>query len=205
MSETAEQLAPTRIRAVQLALFDEDFALDAEKRAFAHEFLRNGQDGTAAVMAVRPHLSREAAAVAANRWLGTRRPGKGGAKADGDPEIRRYLEWMQARAALRAEITLEELAEKSRRVYHHAIGDLPVRRSVFPKDGGRPSLLEVVEPNLPAANTAIETLRKLGGIGKDLTPAGQQEAVATMSQTERAAKLAALLERAKSEPGRDAA
>lgn len=170
MSDPLPEITTSSVRAVQLALFDEDFNLGPELRTFAHVYLENGYDATAAVLAVRPHLGRDSAVTLANRWLGTRQPtkgsGKGKGKSEGNAELLRYISWMQARATLRAELTEAELIEKSRRVFLHAVGDLAVPKTIFQRDR-LPYDAWVREPNLSAANQSIENLRKLGGFGQD--------------------------------------
>jgi hypothetical protein len=193
-------MGPARVRAVQLSLFDEDFAIDEEMREFAHLYIANGFDGTAAMMHIRPHLSRDAAVTAVHRWLGTRRPSKSGVrKGKGHPELLRYISWRQAQVALRAELTEDELVAMSRRVYMHAVGDVPVTKTVYRQDGP-PSDHLVCEPNLAAANTAVENLRKIGGFGKEGEQVGAG-GTPLFTPTERALRVAALLQAAKRDEG----
>ncbi len=163
------------IRAVQHALFDEDFNLSVDEMAFAHAYLSNGGNGSAAMAEVFPHLPPASAKVKSSRWLGTPR------KGPVNPELVRYIEWRKAKIAFRAKLTEDELVEKARRVYLHGVGDMAVRKTRFlhakkedeaaGEDDGESNVVEtpVFEPNLSAANAAIELLRKIGGFGVERT------------------------------------
>ena len=161
-----DQLPTPRVRAVQLALFDEDFDLDDEQRAFANQFVVSGGDGTQAMAATRPSLTTDSARRTAARWL--------------DPtnkknaELLRYIAWCRAQARLRAELTEVELIAATRRILAHAMGDEPLAKTIVFKDGGTKDKF-VREPSLTAANAAVELLRKIGGIGKDLDAGKPQE------------------------------
>jgi hypothetical protein len=161
MSESAQPLPVPAVRAVQLALFDEDFALDDEKREFAHRYVATKGDGIAAVLAIRPTITPESARRTADRWLDPQ--GKKNA------ELLRYISWCRAQARLRAELTEVELIAATRRILAHALGDEPIAKTLVFKDGGVKDSY-VREPSLSAANTAVEELRKLGGFGRDLDP-----------------------------------
>lgn len=190
----------SRLSAIQFTLDLHGFDLSEEKMAFAEEFLVNGGDGGAAMQKIRPHLNKNSAKVRAHDWLGKRRnDGKPG--REGDPELLRYIDARRMQVRRRAQITEDELAEKFRRVYEHSVGDAPLRKTLLEptfteegkRDGVEVSERLVYEPNLPSANAATEGLRRLAGFGKDLLGGGQDGPV--LSQAERAARLASLMER----------
>lgn len=179
---TIEQLQP-----VQQVLFEESFGLEAWQIQFVHTYIENGGDGPAAYLAAKPGVKRSTAKSESCRML---------AKND---EVKRYLRRRLAEVSWRQQLTEDELVAKSRRVYDHAVGDQPVAKSLVSKEG-KIQDVQVREPNLTAANTAVETLRKLGGFGdRDDGLAGDAER-ARLSGTERAARVAALLERGRREP-----
>lgn len=186
------QVTASAVRAIQFSLFDEDFNLDEEQRAFVAEYLANGGDRIAAMLKIRPRLTRSGARDRSYAWLGAEPPTE---KYPGNPEIRRYLSWKQAQIRLHEHLTETELVGKARRIYLHAVGDAPLRKTLVSRDGGMKDR-DVYEPNLGAANTAVETLRKLGGFGRDLVPA---QTAPVFTAKERAARLAALLDRGRRE------
>ena len=156
------------VRHIQLALFEEDFSVSPADRRFVDAWLANGGNATQAMQAARPDLKKESAKRRAIRKL----------RAD-DPanaELLRYRDWKQAQLVMRSQLTEDELIEKARRIYLHGVGDLPMRKSMVARsEGGTITVedIEVREPSLTAANTAVETLRKLGGFGKDDTATGE--------------------------------
>jgi hypothetical protein len=150
------------VRNLQLALFEEDFAVSPGDRRFIDEWLVNGGNQTAAMQAARPDLKRNSAKVRAVRKLNAEDPG--------NAELMRYRDWKQAQLVLLSQLTEDELVEKARRIYLHGVGDLPMLKSLVSRsEGGTVTVdeVEVREPSLSAANTAVELLRKLGGFGKD--------------------------------------
>lgn len=195
------------MEAIQLSLLDGAFNLSPEKMAFAEEYVRNGGDGGAAMLSVRPHLTKGSAQVRAHEWLGKRRQDGKPAKHAGDPELLRYIDALTLRVRLQAAITHEELAQNYRRNYLYSVGAARLRKSIVRRsvdeESGEETLavedVEVFETNLSAANTAVEGLRKLGGFGKDLTPGAPGGEAPPLSRTERAARVAALLEKARRE------
>ena len=156
------------LRHVQLALFEEDFDLADYERAFAEELLVNGGKKQEAMQVARPDLRPASAGVVANRALKR-------------PEVLRYLDWRRSQLVLRARLTEDELIEKARRVYLAAMGELPVRKSLVQRsEEGAVQVedLEIRDPSLSAANTAIETLRKIGGFGVERTETRHSGSVA---------------------------
>lgn len=149
----------TELLPLQASLFAEEFALEQWEMDFAHEYLRNGESALSAYLVVKPHVTANTAKSESCRLL----------KRD---EVKRYLAWRRTQMALRAQLTEDELIAGARRVYLHGVGDLPMRKTLVSRYLGTKEV-EVRDPNLGAANTAIETLRKLGGFGKDLSaPSG---------------------------------
>ena len=137
-------------------------------RAFVDAYLANGGVIGEAMRTIKPHLTVRSAAVSGSRKLAQ-------ANTSGT-ELNRYLLWRQASLAMESNLTAGELIAKSRRVYMHAVGDLPMRKSLVSRsESGDVAVdeVEVREPSLTAANTAIETLRKIGGFGKDDTATGE--------------------------------
>lgn len=149
----------TTLRQIQLALFEEDFDLAEWERVFADEWLVNGNKPQAAMLVARPSLKPDSARVM-------------GIRALKKPEVERYLDWKRAQLVMRSGLTEGELVEKARRVFLHGVGDLPLRKSnVVRLDDGTALVedLEVRDPSLPAANAALELLRKIGGFGVERT------------------------------------
>lgn len=176
------------LRHVQLALFEEDFALSEAERAFAEEMLVNGEKRMEAARVARPQLKQGSACVQANRWMR-------------NPEVLRYMDWRRSQLVLRARLTEDELVEKARRVYLAAMGDLPVRKSLVQRsEEGDVQVedLEIRDPSLSAANTAIETLRKIGGFGVERTETRHSGSVALgeLSDEEREQRLQDLARKA---------
>jgi hypothetical protein len=186
-------LSSKTVRNIQLALFDEDFDLDPEQRAFIDELIANGGNRRGAMLAARPALSPKSADVIAKRQLAK-------------PEVQRYLLWRQAQCVLRSQLTEDELVEKSRRVYLAAMGELPLRKTIVQRgeDGTLTAEdVDIRDPSLTAANTAIETLRKLGGFGLERTETRMSGSVALaeLSDEEREARLEQLARKAGLLPG----
>lgn len=180
-------------RQYQYALFDEDFDVSPGDRAFVDAYLANGGNGTDAMRTARPHLTPRSAKSGASRKL---------AEAN-DPksELHRYLLWKQAKLVMESNLTAGELIGKTRRVYLHAVGDLPLRKSLVTRDeegGVSIADIEIREPSLSAANTAIETLRKIGGFGVERSEVRLDGdlAIAGLSEAEREARLAELARKA---------
>lgn len=142
----------SRLEAVQLALFDKDFNISDRDMRFVDQLLANGEKKAEAMRTVRPNLSMHSAGVRA-------------AEALRKPEVLRYLDWRRAQMVLRAELTQDEVIAKARRVYHAGMGDFAVPYTPPKAKDGEYIMARM--PNLSAANTAVETLRKVGQFGGD--------------------------------------
>lgn len=184
-----------RIEERQLCLFDDPGLTDGE-RAFADEWIANGRNATAAYLAVckrgadgKPGVKPETAAKTGCEWL----------KRD---RVRAYIRQRFGALADSARLTQEELIETSRKIVLAGTGEMPVRRTIVTKDGGDRTLM-MFEPNLGAANQAVNFLGRVLGIegeggGAKVSvvnaPGGLSELLADATPEERAA-LRSLVER----------
>lgn len=160
----------------QYAIPLDDYALDEELMRVAHAYIarigEHGDDMRArieAVLSVREHLAPERARRQAYRWFGANPPTR---KTPGLAELWRYIRDKQAVLREREALTEAEIVAKARRVFDHGVGDRPLTKSqvVRSEEGDFEVVdLEVREPSLSAANTALELLRKVGGFGIERT------------------------------------
>jgi hypothetical protein len=153
-----------------------DYNLSEELKRAAHAYLvglgEHGDEMRAridAVMLVRPHLSPEGARQATYRWFGANPPTE---RRPGMTEFWRFIHDKQQLLRESEGLTEGEIIAKARRVFDHGVGDRPLMKSqVVRSEEGEFSVvdLELRDPSLSAANTALELLRKVGGFGLERT------------------------------------
>lgn len=172
------------LSAVQLATYGEEFPITELQRQVADEYIRNGGNSSAAGRAVRPKSKKGVA----EKWA---------AKHLADPGVVSYTRWRRAQIVMRSDVTAEELIEKERQIFLIATGRARVKKSLINRDpeSGYADVdhHEVYEPSLPAANMAVENLRKIAGIGAENKNINIHANVQAMSSDERKERLAEIM------------
>ncbi len=172
------------LSAVQLATYGEEFPISELQRQVADEYIRNGGQIGAAGRTVRPKTRKGVA----ERWA---------AKHLADPGVVSYLKWRRAQIVMQSDVTAEELIEKERQIFLIATGKTTVRKSLINRDpeSGYADVdhHDVYEPSLPAANMAVENLRKIAGIGAENKNINIHASVQAMSSDERKERLAEIM------------
>ena len=131
-----------------------EWNLRDDEVAFAQEYVANGLDGKAAYLAVKPGVTPGTAAKQACVWLKK------------NNELRRYIEFLKGKAAMRAEVTAAEFLEKTRRLYHQCSGDIPVTETVNDEEGMPVDVKrKVFHPG--GAGKAVEMLGRYAGVFVD--------------------------------------
>lgn len=189
----------------QRTIFYGSFNLDDELKRCAHAYLAalgaHGNDAKArmqAVKAVRPHLKPGPCRQQVYRWFGANPPTEAN---PGNPEFLRFIAEKQLDLREREELSESEIVRNTRRVFAHAVGDLPIQRSQVSRDeDGEWSVVDLAvrEPSLPAANTALELMRKIGGFGVERTETRLSGVVgvANLAPEQREARLEGLARKA---------
>lgn len=172
------------LSAVQLATYGEEFLISEVERRLADEYIRNGGNMRAAGKAIRPNIKSGAASAWARNRLAK-------------PGVVSYMKWRRAQILMRSDVTAEELIEKERQIFLIATGKTTVRKSVINRDpeSGYADVdhHDVYEPSLPAANMAVENLRKIAGIGAENKNINIHASVQAMSSDERKERLAEIM------------
>ena len=161
-NSTRSSTAQVRVR--QLCLWDgvEELAdaLSDEERLFADAYLGYGVEVerafsvTLAYQRVRPSAKRGTARKVGRDWLQRE-------------AVRAYIDAVRRRMAREADLTREEIIGDLREVRDIGLGRMTVRKTLYGKDGLPVGEVEVREPNLTAANTALGTMSKFVGVLDD--------------------------------------
>lgn len=167
------------IEPVQMSLLD-DPGLSDDERIFADAYIATGFNAGEAYQSLGRKASDKSASQIGKRWL----------QRD---SIRQYLRQRLGALAEQAELTQAEVVQGAREVFAIGTGKIPVRKTLVGKEGGARTL-HVFDPNLGAANGALGILAKVVGIGDGDGGLGAGSGE-SLSPTERAARVAALIER----------
>lgn len=168
---------------VQQALYGDEFELTEVQRQLADLYIKTGNMRTVGHK-LRPDTKRGVAYQWARRILLK-------------PEVVAYMKWRRAQMLLRTAVTDAELIEMERRVYLHATGRAKINKTVVstsPETGETIATdLEVYDPSLPTANAAVETMRKIAGIGLERKEVNVNATLADLSLEEKRKKFEELL------------
>ena len=177
-----------RIAPIQPGLFS-DCGESDEERAFADAYVSNGFSPADAYIEAKRGLDRSgkplkrgAARKMAAEWLQKN-------------AVRCYLAQRLGALAEAAELSQAEIVQAEREVIAMGLGKIPGRRTLIGKDGPMGERM-VYDTNLAAVNGAAALLSRILGIASGEGDGGSR-AAPVLSQSERAARLAGLLERAR--------